>query len=400
MADRAPGFLQRTVIAVGAGSISRLPDECVRLGLKRPAVLIDQPLLKTGSGARIKQLVAHAVVIPRTPGEPTFSSVAKTADDILAADVDGVIAVGGGSTIDSGKIARGLLAADVRSPLEIPDQLPAEPLPLITVPTTAGTGAEIGSGAIVYDPDADDKVLVRRQEFAAAVAIADGDLTLSLPPQLTAYTGCDALAQAILAYVPAGWDSISGQTALRAIGLIYRNLPVAVASGADRATRANMMLGSVLSALAMYNAPPTYAGEHVFAEPIGPALGVHHGHAVAAFLAGTAEFNVEVLAPQYAEIAREIGIADQATSNGDASQGLVAALRQLVVELGIPALSTVVDEYPIEALVERCSRHESYAFNPRQIRPEDAAVILVGAYNGTFAAEYDTDVRDPAGGVT
>jgi alcohol dehydrogenase class IV len=389
--DRGSGFVQRTAIAVGLGSIERLPTEARRLGSVRPVVLIDAALAGGPIDARVRSVIPDAVVIPREGAEPSFDSVARDAALISDARADGVVAVGGGSTLDTAKLARGLLAARVADLAELPEILPAAPLPLVAVPTTAGTGAEIGAGAIVFDPRVDDKILIRRPELVADVAIADGDLTVTLPPTLTAWTGCDALGQAILAYVPAGWDSVSGQTALRAIRLIFDALPRAVENGLDREARRDQMLGSVLSALAMFNSPPTYAGEHVFAEPVGAALHVHHGFAVAAFLAGTVEFNVEVLADRFAEISLELGLAPHDTPPKEAAHAFADALRRWVVRLGIPSLRQLAPEAEVSALAARCARHDGYSLNPRPIGISDAEAIVRGALSGSWRVEYAAD---------
>ena len=385
MPDRDPGFAQRTVVAVGSGSIAKLPGECRRLEMRRPGVLIDPGLVSGPVAERIATLLPDATTIANQPGEPTFDTVAAAARSIRAAQVDGLVAVGGGSTIDTAKLARGLLAARVDSPKDLPDVIPSPVMPLIAVPTTAGTGAELGAGAVVIDPDVDDKVLIRRAELAATVAIADGDLTLSLPRNLTAYTGCDALAQAILAYVPAGSDSVAGQLALRAIRIIANALPRAVADPSDATVRRDLMLGSVLSAMAMFNSPPTYGGEHGLAEPLGAALAVHHGHLVATLLPGVAEFNVEVLAAPYAEIAQELGLGEDAKSPSGAA--LVAFLRQLVIEVQIPPLREVVVDFPIDELARRCERGGGLKSNPRPMRHDDVVAILTGAYDGSFRVQ-------------
>jgi len=386
VSDRGSGFVQRTQVAVGVGTIARLPAELDRLGVIRPVVLCDAALVEGPVGARIRTLLPHATIVGRAGGEPSFDSIRDDARQIELAEADGLVAVGGGSTIDTAKLGRGLLAARVSDLAMLPDPLPSRPLPFIAVPTTAGTGAEIGSGAIAFDPRVDDKILVRRPELVADLAIADAELTLSLPANLTAWTGCDALGQALLAYVPAGWDSVAGQLALRAIKLIVDALPRAVADGQDLDARRDQMLGSVLSALAMFNAPPTYAGEHTFAEPVGAALHIHHGMAVAQFLAGTVELNAEVASDRFAEVARELGLADQTVPPMEATLVLAARLRALVDEFGIPALRDVAPDADLNVLAARCARHDGYLLNPRPLDDAATLAVLEGAWTGTWRA--------------
>lgn len=382
MPDRAPGFTQLTSLHVEPGAIARLLQDCERLGMERPGVIIDRALCDSDVGRRLAALLPDAPMVPSAPGEPTTDTIAAVRDALVERGVDGIVAVGGGSTLDTGKVARALMAAGVSRWRDLPDRIPPGRA-LITVPTTAGTGAEVGAGALFFDPEAGDKILVRRRGMAADLAIADGDLTLGLPPSLTAYTGLDALAQAILAFVPAGEESISGQIALRAISLIFRHLPEAVADGASRRARAGMMLGSVTSALAMFNAPPTYAAEHTFAEAVGPAAGIGHGHAVAAFLVPVARYNLPALTGAYAAMARELGLSGSHSPAAQAAESFVEGLAALVRGLEVAPLSTVARMWDLEDLAARCRRHDGFELNPRPF--DDAAVqaILACAWHGT-----------------
>jgi alcohol dehydrogenase class IV len=383
MPDRSPGFVQRTALRVGPGAIGELPETAATLHMTRPAIVIDRALLATSVGETIRRLLPAARIVSHPTAEPSVQSILDVVAELGAGEADGIIAVGGGSSLDTGKVSRALLAAKISRWQDLPAQIPAG-LPMITVPTTAGTGAEAGSGALLYDPEIDDKVLVRRIGMAAELAIADGDLTIGLPPRLTAYTGLDALAQAILAYVPATGDSISGQVALRAIRLIFHALPKAVSNGSDRGARAEMMQGSVMSALAMFNAPPTYAAEHTFAEAIGPAAGISHGHAVAAFLVPLAEYNLEALTDRYAEMAVELGLASEGATAPRAASSFVDALEALVRELGIEPLASVAKTWDRNDLAARCRRHDGFGVNPRPI--DDAAVfrMLDCAHSGSL----------------
>jgi len=389
MPDREPGFLQRTAIVVGQGSCARLAGSAEHLGIRRSAVLIDANLADTEVAEAVLAQLGSAALVRMPGGEPTVGSIRGVADELAAAEVDGVVAVGGGSTMDTGKIARGFLAARGAERLQdIPSTIEPAPVPLIAMPTTAGTGAEIGAGAIVFDPAVEDKVLFRRSQLAADVAIADGDLTLGLPAVLTAVTGLDAFAQALMAYLPAGPDSISGQNALRAMQLIAASLPGAVEAGEDRTIRGRMMLGSVLSALAMYNAPPVYAGEHVFAEPVGTALRINHGHAVAALLPGTIEFNLDHCQQRFAELARALGFVAETARDDESATAFATAVRDLVHDVGVGPLHAPDGEPDLDALAARCERHEAYSLNPRPLERRDAVAVLRGAFDGTFSVRY------------
>ena len=394
MPDRSPGFQQRTAVDVGFGARRNLAAGAARLGMARPGLLVDANLAGGPVARLISAELPAGVLIASPAGEPTTDGVRAVAREIEAAGADGVVAVGGGSTLDTAKLARGFLASGVDRLADIPELLDPPPLPLIAMPTTAGTGAEMGAGAIVYDIEVADKILVRRQQLAADLAIADAELTLGLPAHVTAWTGLDAFAQALMAYLPASSNSISGQSAIAAMRLLVNHLPRAVGDGEDTAARSGTMLGSVLSAMAMYNAPPVYAGEHVFAEPLGAALRVAHGHAVAALLPGTVEFNADAFAPEYAELAEALGWDEPGEDVASAAHGFVARLRDLVHELGVEPLA-LPGGTDIGALAARCEAHEAYALNPRPIERADAVAILRGAFDGSFHIRHRevSDVR-------
>jgi alcohol dehydrogenase class IV len=388
MPDREPGFRQDTAVSVYPGALERLPRALESFVARRTAVVIDPNLVAADVGDRVLDRISAPILLAADSGEPTLEGVLRVADALRAERADSVVAAGGGSTLDTAKLARGFAATGAKTLGEIPAEIDPGPMPLIAIPTTAGTGAEIGAGAIVLDDSTGDKVLFRRRQLAAAIALADGDMTLGLPPLLTAFTGLDAFAQALLAFVPAGEHSVSGQNAIASMATIRAYLPLAVRDGSDRDARGRMMLGSVLSALAMYNAPPTYSGEHIFAESIGPALGAHHGHAVAALLTGTIEFNLEHLSDAFSTLARRLGLIEEQASDQAASAAFLADVRELVERLGIPPLGPPADGVELDDLAIRCERHDGYALNPRPLSREDAKAVLRGAFDGTFAVSY------------
>lgn len=377
MPDRSPGYVQRTVVDCELGAVDRLPQHLARLGVARPVVLVDPGLESTPTPDLMRRLLPDAQQVLAPAGEPTARSVAQAADDVLESDADAVVAVGGGSTLDTAKLLRGMLADDVRT-LPLPASSSTKPLPLVTIPTTAGTGAELGAGAIVHDPQADTKVVVRIPELAADVAVCDGRLTLSLPADLTAFTGLDAYAQAILAYVPAGPRSVSGQQALTGIRVIRSSLPRAVSDPGDEEARADMMLGSVISALGMFNAPPTYAGEHLFAEPIGAAFGLNHGHTVAAMLAGTVELNVDALRQPFAHLGRNLDL-----NGSDLAQAFADDTRRFVRQLGVPGLAERTTVTVAEA-VKTLHNKADLGLNPMPLSDRDLSALVSGAFDGSF----------------
>jgi len=388
--DASPGFQQTTVAIVGGGAVQRLGETLDRLGVSDPGILIDPGLVEGVVADAVRSSAPHGVLIPADAGEPTFASVSSAAERVRDSECDGLIAVGGGSTIDTAKLLRGLLATGTDDLAGVPEDAELQALPLIAIPTTAGTGAEMGSSAVVIDPRRDHKVLLTIPGLAPDVAIDDGHLTTTLPPSLTAYTGCDALAQAILAYSTAGHDAIGGQLALRAIELILEWLPRAVADGNDLRAREEMMLGSASSAIAMFNAPVRWDLEHAIAEPLGSMLGIHHGHLVAAFLPGVAEFNISALEDRYAELARHLGLAQPKDDDHAGALAMVTRLRAFVREVGVPALGLVAGDRDFDPLVEQILNAGQLKTNPVPMPADAIQAIIAGAWDGTFSYSLAT----------
>jgi len=385
MGDREPGFLQRTAIRVGVDSTTILGAEMARLGSSRPVVLIDEALADTAVGTMVRAQLPDGKLIAREPGEPTFAGVTRAAEAMVAHQPDGLVAVGGGSTLDTAKVVRGLLASSTDDPSALREEDLGELLPFIAIPTTAGTGAEVGAGAIITNEERHETTLVKIRPLAADIALCDARLTAGLPPSLTAFTGSDAFAQALLSFVSAGEQSVSGQLALRAMRLIHRTLPRAIADGRDLAARADMMLGSVTGAMAMFNAPPTYAGEHAVAEPIGARLGVHHGHLVAALMAPVAELNRDALAAEFHTVAVELGLVERQCPEDEAADAFVTELVAFTKGIGVPGLHTVVGhDYPVSDLVNRCQQSGALSGNPMPVTDQDLRKLLQAAYTGRF----------------
>jgi alcohol dehydrogenase class IV len=383
--DRSTGFVQRTRVVVGGGAHSHLPEICQHLGTRRPAILCDAALADSPVLEMVIAQLPEARIVVCPPGEPSPESVARARDSVLGVEADGLLALGGGSTIDTGKLLRGLIASGAPTPTAIPQGQDLEVLPYVAIPTTAGTGAEMGAGAVVLDREADNKVLVKIEELAADYAVGDGWLTVTLPSAPTAFTGADALAQAFLAYIAAGPESISGRLALDAVETIFEWLPRVVEDGADRDARAQMMLGSVTSAIAMFNAPIQFGLEHAIAEPLGAAIHLPHGHLVAAFLADTAQYNLAALAPRYAEIGARLGI-DGGTTASTAEQ-LIERVRGLIREIGIEPLAATAGDQPLGELADRVIATGTLDNSPVPMARDDLIGVLEAAWAGDPLSE-------------
>ncbi|MGZ4430466.1 MAG: iron-containing alcohol dehydrogenase family protein, partial [Gaiellales bacterium] len=250
--------------------------------------------------------------------------------------------------------------------------------PFVSVPTTAGTGSEVGCGMVVADTGARRKYLIVDKKYWPALAQLDPDLTVSLPPRATAWSGIDALAQAMGALVVTLAHPLMEPTGLGAVRLLGRNLVAVVEDGSDTRARLAMQLGSALAGFAMYNAE---AGlDHAFGEVVGGRFGVPHGASIAMFLPETTAFTVPAAEEMYARIAREISPDWTRLPDAAACERLVAWLSDLNAGFGIPSLGTFgAAEADIPELVHLTLEHFSASINPRQLRIEDAEAIYRAA---------------------
>lgn len=360
----------------GAEIVAALP------GVRRALLVTDIGVREAGITERVEDALAAATIATETiavAGEPTEHDVARGAEVLREHEAEVVVGVGGGSALDAGKAIN--VAShnngEIRS-FEGFDQIPNPGLPFISVPTTAGTGSEVGCGMVVADTDARRKYLIVDKNYWPTLALLDPDLTLSLPPRATAWSGIDALAQAMGALVVTLAHPLMEPTGLGAVRLLGRNLVAVVEDGSDTEARLAMQLGSALAGFAMYNAE---AGlDHAFGEIVGGRFGVPHGASVAMFLPQTTAFTMPAAEEMYARIAREISPDWVALPDTPACDRLVTWLTDLNTRFDIPRLSAFdATETDIPELVRLTLEHFSTSINPRQLRIEDAEAIYRAA---------------------
>lgn len=351
-------------------------------GARRALVVTDAGVQGAGITERVCDSLAAAgieIATVAVAGEPTEADVAAGVAALREHEPDVIVGVGGGSALDAGKAVNvaahngGEIAA-----YEGFDQVPAPGLPFVSVPTTAGTGSEVGCGMVVADTAARRKYLVVDKRYWPALALLDPDLTVSLPPRATAWSGIDALAQAMGALVVTLAHPLMEPTGLGAVRLLGRNLVAVVEDGSDTESRLAMQLGSALAGFAMYNAE---AGlDHAFGEVVGGRFGVPHGASVAMFLPHTTAFTVPAAEAMYARIAREVSPEWAALSDADACERLVTWLGDLNDRFEIPSLSRFgVSEADVPELAGLTLEHFSTSINPRTVRREDAQAIYSAA---------------------
>ncbi|WP_371053969.1 iron-containing alcohol dehydrogenase [Rhodococcus gordoniae] len=324
---------------VGGGAVAEIGEVVAGLGLARPLVVTDKFLVGTGAVDRmVAQLDAaglHPAVFADTVPDPTTASLDAGVAAVAEHDADCVIGFGGGSPMDTAK-ALGLLARqgghmrDYKAPRD--NTGPA--LPVIAVPTTAGSGSEATQFTVISDSETDEKMLCPGLAFLPVAAIVDYRLTMTMPPRLTADTGVDALTHAIEAYVSRKANPFSDGLALVAIGTIGRVLRRVYADGQDAAAREQMMLAATQAGIAFSNS--SVALVHGMSRPIGAHFHVAHGLSNAMLFPAVTEFSVDAAEPRYADCARALGATSADASDATAAADLLVALKELCRDVEVP----------------------------------------------------------------
>ncbi|PLW67962.1 iron-containing alcohol dehydrogenase [Pseudohalioglobus lutimaris] len=382
------GFEFSTVgrIVSGFGSALELSEECRRLGVRSPLLVTDPGLVSIGLVQPVIEALAaagtHVTLFDAVREDPPEATVLAAAELGRVQGVDGVIAVGGGSSLDVAKVVSVLLGGNQPlAELYGVDQVSGPRLPLVLVPTTAGTGSEATPVAVVTTGET-TKAGVSSSVLLPDVAVLDAGLTLGLPPAITAMTGVDAMVHAIEAYTSRHRKNpLSDNLARQALSLLAANIRSAVSDGNNREARENMLLGACLAGQAFANAP--VAAVHALAYPLGGHYHIPHGLSNSLVLPSVLSFNADSAAPLYAELAELVVGRPVPGSEEAATAALIAALIELIDELGLPStLSEAgVAERDLEMLAQDAMLQQRLLVNnPRDVAYEDALGIYRSAY--------------------
>ena len=369
-------------IAYGPGRISELPRHCFAAGMQNPLLVTDRgsSALPFVSGARalLEGSDLRVNLFSNVSPNPRDHEILEAREVFRRGDHDGVIAIGGGSGLDAGKalclLARNeldLFAFDYN--LEPPDLdgTPAFP-PLICVPTTAGTGAETESTAMVTDTAQMMKLCVWHPDAKPALALLDPELTLTLPEHITAWTGIDALVHAIEAFCVPTFHPMCDGIALQAIALIAEHLPVAIKQPDNLAARGAMQIGACLAGIAFLKGLGLV---HAISHMVGADYDTHHGLTNAVVLPAVLEFNAPSIGARIDPMAGAMGLTDRSFA------GFYAAICELLDALAIPRqLSELgVAEAAARRLAEKAALDTAASTNPRAASIDDIEGVLLHA---------------------
>ncbi|MGO9020247.1 MAG: iron-containing alcohol dehydrogenase [Syntrophobacteraceae bacterium] len=375
-------FFQTTGrILMGPGSIQGLAGEIKRLKGTNVLIVTDPGLVGTGIVGRVEGILAEAgisfSVFDKVEPDPRFEIAHDALALIQAEKTDLVIGIGGGSSIDIAKVAA--ILATNKDPVTAYfgiDLVPNPGLKTVLIPTTAGTGSEVTPIAILSDHHDKLKKGIVSPYLFPACALLDPELTLGLPPAVTASTGMDALIHAIEAYTSKNATSITDMLAAQAMELLFDNLRIACANGGNLEARTRMLEGSLLAGMAFANAGVTAV--HAFAYPIGAEFHIPHGVANTIMLLPVMEFNLIGNLRKFADIADIFGQNTEGLSDRQAARLSVEAVRELAIDLGVPASLSAygVKEKDIPGLAEGVMKvTRLLANNPRDLGLKDAEMI-------------------------
>lgn len=385
---------QPTRIQFGVGSIGNLAQTVKDFGGSNVFLVMDPGLMAAGIASRITAPLSDADIpftlydsIDPEPGLKLADKGYKTAK---AKGCDCIVGAGGGSAMDVAKavailMTNGGKAADYLGL----DKIARAGVPKIMIPTSAGTGAEVTFTAVFINEKTGTKAGMNGAPLYPEAAILDPELTLSLPPRVTAFTGIDALTHALEAYTSTQAHTISEMYSLEAIRLIGRNLPRAYANGSDLEARSAMLLGSLLGGKALATAGVGLV--HAMAYPMGGMFGIAHGLANAVLLPYVTEYNLIGNREKFATLAATLGKKTGELGLKEAAERCVEALFELNADVNIPGtledLAIPADSIPEMARIA-LTVSRPVANNPRQPSLEDVIQIYETAFEGSSAIMY------------
>jgi 4-hydroxybutyrate dehydrogenase len=345
-----------TTVLYGVGVIGRLPEESQRRGMRAPLLVTDRGLLGSRVMKRIEPLLPKAAVYSRVDPNPTEQNVLDGVVFYRDHRCDGIVAIGGGSAIDAAKAIR----LKITHPLDLAEyddsiggssKISANLPPFFAVPTTAGTGSEVGRSTVVTLGKTNRKTVIFSPSLIPDLAIADPELTVSMPPAVTAGTGMDAFTHNVEAFLAKGFHPICDAIALGGAKLAYQHLPRVIADPNDLESRGEMMVAAMMGAIAFQKG---LGAVHSLAHPLSTEFGMHHGTSNAVLLPAVLEYNRTAGPERFRELAHQLGkdIAE-CTRELNALCGISPRLR----DYGVP-------EHALEDLAGKAIQDGCHLLNP------------------------------------
>jgi alcohol dehydrogenase class IV len=382
-------FHYPTAYRIGAGRIRELADACGELGLRRPLVVTDpgvtalpwfEPILDNLARSGLDVAVFSGIA-----ANPSVAHVENGLEALHEHGADGCILIGGGSALDTGKCLA-LLAANPGGVLDYQDGDDRwrradgdRILPTVAIPTTAGTGSEVGRAAVIVDPSDQGKKIIFHPGLLPDLVLADPELTFGLPPRLTAATGMDALAHCFEAYCAPAYHPMADGIALEGMRLIRENLPIAFENGQELVARTHLLMAAAMGATAFQKGLGLI---HALSHPVGGLTGLHHGTANAIFHPYVMVHNRGAIEARMPRLARMLEL--PATRFEDVLDWIL----ELRHQLGLPhTLEGVLDEKQIPRIVPMAAADPSLLSNPKPCTDADLERVLRKALAGDLTPD-------------
>src|SRR5450755_2757182 len=304
-----------TTIWAGPGRIAELADACVRAGIRHPLLVTDEGLAGTPMIKSALAALKDAALFGAVRGNPALSHVEAGLRAYRSGGHDGVVAFGGGSALDAGKVVA-FMSGQTRPLWDFEDvgdwwtrADPAGIAPVVAVPTTAGTGSEVGRAGVILNEQTHQKKIIFHPKMMPRIVILDAQLTVGLPPGVTAATGLDAFVHCFEAFCAPGFHPLADGIALEGMRLIHQYLPRACADGKDIEARAHMLAAASMGATAFQKG---LGGVHAIAHPVGSYFNTHHGLTNAVILPYVIVHNRPAIESRLAIVARTLNLKGEA----------------------------------------------------------------------------------------
>ncbi|MEZ5599339.1 MAG: iron-containing alcohol dehydrogenase [Pseudomonadales bacterium] len=374
-----------TRIRFGAGRVQEVADACRTLGIERPLLVTDAGLatlpLTADVMAHLQRAGLHAALFADVRPNPVEANLLAGVGAFRAGNHDGVVAMGGGSGLDTGKLIA-FMAGQSRPVWDFEDiddwwtRASEDGIaPIVAVPTTAGTGSEVGRAGVLTDPATQTKKIIFHPRLLPGIVICDPELTVNLPPFITAGTGMDALSHCLEAYCAPGYHPMAEGIAVEGIRLVFENLPRVMQAPRDIVARGHMMSAAAMGATAFQKG---LGAMHALAHPIGALYDTHHGMTNAVLMPYVLAFNREVIAGKVERLAAWLGI----TGGFDGFVNAVLSLRSAV---GIPhTLQHLgIDAGQAARIAAMAVTDPSAAGNPLPLTEASTLDLFHAAFNGS-----------------
>ena len=373
-----------TDIRFGIGGRCELAEFARMYKVSRPLLVTDSGLVKTEAFDLVEKQMnsiwpgAFARFTDVHPN-PVDGDIEGALSAYIEGKCDGVVGLGGGSALDAARALRLKVAFPDVALMEMPFNELGQLVPMCAIPTTAGTGSEVGRSSVITIQKMGRKAIFGAQPLMAEMAILDPELTVGLPPHLTASTGMDAMTHAIEALVCTVFHPMCDAIALEAIRMVWLYLPRAYSNGADIEARGMMQVAAAMGAMAFQK---DLGAAHSLSHPLSSEFGIQHGLANAICLAPVMKYNKEVSAAQYVRVAQCFGINTFDMSDIEAADKAIEAIQDLNKRIGIPkSLSEVgIKEDQLEMLAKKAFEDPCHPSNPRPCTEQDLLMLYKEAF--------------------